>query len=310
MQLNPIIRNKKMVIKNTINLKPNFVGFGNLVNHKTPLLATFQAYGRVNKASGFPIFWNVYTTEQDIVEGADVTSFEYQAEIRAQLPCVVKYIPIRLGAVMKANAEANGTYDQAMQNQIDKTLEDIISALEAAFCGATMDVGLQSIIGATGTYAGINQAMVTTWSSVEISCVNSSIYRQANILISALQTRGVNISNLCCFAHPTAIQKFQQSAATAGALNINSPLCGGPINVEKFPHQATFNGIPIVAVPCLPQGDMYFIDMSDASIEMLKGPVIEDIGGSKLAMVIMGALKITTRNRHGKLTGCDDLTAT
>ena len=54
--------------------------------------------------------------------------------------------------------------------------------------------------------------------------------------------------------------------------------------------------------------------MSDASIEMLKMPETVDVTGSsldsKLAVVVMGALKLATRNRHAKITSCDDSTAT
>jgi hypothetical protein len=298
-----------MIIKNTI-----LNGFGDYVNRIAPLIATFQACGRVNQAFEFPIKWNVYTAAtSDIIEGTDITSFQHQKKVAAILPVVAKYIPIRLNAVMKAIAEAGGTYDSAMENQVKYT-EDALKALETAFCGAAQDVGLQSIIDSTGTYAGINQAVVPSWSSAELSCVGASIYTQANSLFATLQAIGVGVNNLCIFAHPTAIRKFQQSAVAAGSLTVTSPPGGGPTDVGRFPHQALFNGVPIVAVNSLPEGDMYFIDMSDASIEMLKGPVVEDIGvsslDSKFAVIIMGALKVTTRNRHGKLTGCDDSTAT
>lgn len=305
------------VASSSIDNKPNFTGFGDLVNRQTPLISTFQAFGRVNQAAGFPVKWNVYTaaaTAADVQEGVDISAFYYQAESGAELPVVAKYVPVRLGAVMKANAEAGGTYDMTMENQALLSAADAIKALESAFCGSTQDVGLQAINDSTGTYAGINQASVTTWAGAELSAISGSIYGQANSVLATLQSRGVGVSNLCIFAHPTAIRKFQASAAASGSLSTNSPVGGGPTDMGRFPHQASFNGAPIVAVDSLPAGDMHFIDMSDASIEMLKGPVTEDVGGSsldsKLAVVVMGGLKLATRNRHGKVTGCDDSTAT
>jgi hypothetical protein len=305
------------VASNAVDLKSNFTGFGDLVNRSTPLLQTFQAYGRINQASGFPILWNVYTaaaTSADVQEGVDISTFSYQAEVQASLPVVAKYVPIRLGAVMKANAEAGGTYEMAMENQTLKSSQDALKALETAFCGATQDVGLQAINDSTGTYAGINQVTVTSWAGVELSTVGGSIHGQATSLLASLQSRGVGVSTLCAFGHPTAIRKFSLSAHASGSVHIVSPPGGGPIDAGLFPHQYRWNGIPFVAVDSLPAGDIHFLDMSDASIEMLKGPVIESIDGSsldsKLAVVVMGGLKLATRNRHGKLTGCDNNTAT
>ncbi len=301
----------------SMDLKPNFAGFGDLVNRQTPLIATFQAFGKVEQAAGFPVKWNVYTTAAtaaDVTEGADISTFYYQAESAASLPLVAKYVPIRLGAVMKANAEAGGVYDMTMENQLVKSSEDALKALETAFCGSTQDVGLQAINDSTGIYAGIDQSSVTTWAGAEASAISGSIYGQCNSILATLQSRGVGINNLCIFAHPTAIRKFQASAAASGSLSTSSPLGGGPTDLGRFPHQAVFNGAPIVAVDALPAGDMHFLDMTDASIKMLKGPVPENIDGSsldsKVAIVVMGALELKTRNRHGKVTGCDDATAT
>jgi hypothetical protein len=305
------------VASSSVGLKPNQTSFGDLVNRDTPLIATFQAYGRVNQAAGFPVKWNVYTAAAaaaDVQEGVDVSTFYYQSESGAELPVVAKYVAIRLGAVMKANAEAGGTYDGEMERQSSKSAEDALKALEAAFCGSTQDVGLQAINDSTGTYAGINQASVTTWAGTELSAISGSIYGQANSALAALQAKGVRVGNLCIFAHPTAIKKFQASAAASGSLSTNSPVGGGPTDMGLFPHQASFNGAPIVAVDSLPAGDMHFIDMSDASIEMLKMPEPVDIGGSsldsKLAIVVMGGLKLATRNRHAKVVGIDDVTST
>jgi len=305
------------VASSSIDVKPNFQGFGDLVNRQTPLIQTFQAFGRVNPAAGFPVVWNVYTaaaTAADVAEGVDISTFYYQAESGASLPVVAKYVPVRLGAVMKANAEAGGTYDMTMENQIMKSSEDALKALETAFCGATQDVGLQAINDSTGTYAGINQASVTTWAGAELSTISGSIHGQATSILATLQGRGVGVSSLCAFGHPTAIRKFAASAGVSGSVTVMSPPGGGPTDAGQFPHQYKWNGIPFVPVDSLPAGDLHFLDMSDASIEMLKGPVVESIDGSsldsKLAVVVMGGLKLATRNRHAKLTGCDDASAT
>jgi hypothetical protein len=305
------------VASSSIDVKPNFQGFGDLVNRQTPLIQTFQAFGRVNAAAGFPVVWNVYTaaaTAADVTEGVDISTFYYQAESGASLPVVAKYVPIRLGAVMKANAEAGGTYDMSMQNQLMKSSEDALKALESAFCGSTQDVGLQAINDSTGTYAGINQASVTTWAGAELSAISGSIHGQATSILATLQGRGVGIGSLCAFGHPTAIRKFASSAAVSGSVTAMSPPGGGPTDAGFFPHQYKWNGIPFVPVDSLPAGDLHFLDMTDASIEMLKGPVAESVDGSsldsKLAVVVMGGLKLATRNRHGKITGCDDASAT
>lgn len=305
------------VTSSSIDLKPNFTGFGDLVNRSVPLLSTFQAMGRVNMAAGFPVKWNVYTaaaTAYDVTEGADVSTFGYQAESAASLPVVAKYVPIRLGAIMKANAEAGGTYDMTMENQVLKSEGDALRAFETALCGATQDIGLQAINASSGIYAGINQASVTNWAGSSYSALSGSIYGQCNVALAALQAKGVSVSNLVLFAHPTAIRKFQASAAASGSLSTNSPPGGGVTDLGRFPHQAVFNGAPIVPVDSLPAGDIHFIDMSDASIEMLKMPETVDVTGSsldsKLAVVVMGALKLATRNRHAKVTSCDSDSAT
>lgn len=305
------------VTSSSMDLKPNFQGFGDLVNRSTPLLATFQAYGRLNVGQPFPVKWNVYTaaaTAYDIAEGADISTFGYQAESGASLPVVAKYVPLRLGKVMTKNAEVGGTYDMALENQVDKGAADALKAFETALCGATQDVGLQAINKSTGTYAAINQASVTNWAGSEYSAISGSIFGQANVAIAALQAKGVGVNALCGFGHPTAIRKFQASAAASGSLSVNSPMGGGPTDMGRFPHQATFNGIPIVAIDSLPAGDIHFLDMSDASIEMLSLPETVDVTGSsldsKIAICIMGGLKLTTRNRHAKITSCDDSTAT
>lgn len=304
------------VASSSVDVKPNFAGFGDLVNRATPLIQTFQAYNRVNPAAGFPVTWNVYTaaaTAADVQEGVDISTFYYQAESGASLPVVAKYVPIRLGSVMKANAEAGGTYDMQMENQTIKSSEDALKALESAFCGSTQDVGLQAINDSTGTYAGINQASVTTWAGAELSAIAGSIHGQATSILATLQGRGVGISGLCAFAHPTALRKFVASAAASSSFVANSPPGGGPTDMGMFPHQFRWNGIPFVPVDSLPAGDIHFLDMTDASIEMLKGPVVESVDGSsldsKLAIVVMGGLKLTTRNRHGKITGADDASA-
>lgn len=305
------------VASSSIDLKPNMVGFGDLVNRSTPMLAAFQALGRVNTGVSFPVVWNVYTaaaTAYDVAEGVDVSTFGYEAASQASLPVVAKYVPIRLGAVMKANALVGGTYEGKVEKQLTLAGEDCARAFEVALCGATQDVGLQAINDSTGIYAGINQGTVTAWAGSELSTISGSIHGQACSLIATMQGKGVPVSNFVAFGHPTAIKKFATSAAVSQSQVINSPPGGGPTDLGFFPHQYTWNGIKFVSVDSLPTGDIHFLDMMDASIELLAEPHVEDINGSSLdskyAVVIMGGLRLGSRQRHCKLTGIDDVTST
>lgn len=239
----------------TTDIKPNFVDFGKLVNRSTPLFQAFQAYNRIEPTDQFSVYWNVFTP---------TCSKHYLAS----LPVAVSSVPYRV-------------------NQEQESAQDALKALESAFCGSTQDVGLQAINDSTGTYAGINQASVTTWSGAELSAISSSIHGQATSILTTLMERGVDTSSLCIFAHPTAIRKFATS--TAASLSLANK-------------QFLFYGIPIVPVDSLPAGDLHFLDMSDAKIEIFHGPTAID---GENVVSVAGRLVLTNRSRHGKITNID-----
>lgn len=290
-------------------------GFGELVNRDTPLLRTFQAYGRVFDVTGKPS-WPVYTTgvtAADITEGTDISTFYYQVDVEATQPLVAKQLSVRLGAVAEAIAEAGGTLPGARQNQIDMTIADSLKALESAFCASGQDIGLPSINDASGVYAGIDPASVTAWSSNELTAVNSSINGCVRSVLKEMSIDGANMNMLAIFAHPTARDKFQASAIASGSFVANSPPGGGATDPGWFPESFRYNGYPVVAVPSLPEGDIHILDMSDARLDMLQYPKVKDINGNsvdtKFAVTVMGCMRLQSRNKHGKVFNVDSASA-
>lgn len=298
-------------VSGSVFIKPNMGESADLVLRKTPLIATFNQLGRMFQAQGSaPFKWPVYTAANASAglhtEGESISTFGNQTSSEASLPVVAFKATAELTGHQRANLRAGGLYNNAWQEELDKAQADLYKYAEDAFCGSSTNVGLQSIVDSAGAYAGINASSVSAWASTEQAVVSGAIYTAMNTAEAALMPYASN-ADLVLFAHPTAIRLFQADAAASGSASVVSAPGGGPIDLGRFPGSATFNGHPVIPVPSLPTSEIYFIDMSDASIEVLQDAEPRPLGATnnddKVLLTMFAALKIKTRNKHGKVTG-------
>lgn len=298
-------------VSGSVFIKPNMGESADLVLRKTPFLGAFNQMGRMVQAQGSaPFKWPVYTAANSTAglhtESESISTYGNQTASEASLPVVAFKVTAQLSGHMRANLKAGGLYGDAWQEELDKAQQDLYKYAEDSFCGSSTNVGIQSIIDSTGAYAGINASTVSTWASTEQAVVSGAIYDAMNTVEAALLPYASS-ADLVLFAHPTAIRLFQKNAALSGSASVVSAPGGGPIDLGNFPGSATFNGHPVIPVPSLPINEIYFIDMSDASIEVLQNIEPRALGATnnddKVLMTMFAALKIKTRNKHGKVTG-------
>lgn len=294
----------------SIFIKPNMGESADAVLRKTPLIDYFNQAGRILPSQGSaPFNWPVYVTANASAgthtEGETFSSFGAQGAVQASLPVVAFKATAELSGHQRANALRNGLYNDAWGEELRKAQEDLLKIAEDSFVGSSANVGLQSIIDSTGTYAGIDSSTVTAWKSSEIVATGTGSYESFCKAEAAISPYA-SMADVAVFGSPTALRLVAKDAEASGSIVRNSPIGGGPVDLGRFPGSMRLSGHDCVPVFGLPDTELYLIDMSDASIEMLQELEIRPLAAvnndDRVLMTMFAALKIKTRNKHAKVT--------
>lgn len=309
-------------------LKPTFEnGVIDLAYRQTDFLNVLRSYGKVSPTvGGAPFSWVVVT----VVNGSAEVFTEGQAPPAAGkqtfantslLPFYVRGVAGRTGH-QRDNERRNGYYTNPTDVEQMLLNSDVMKKLEDTLCGSTQDQGFSTMIDSTGTYAGLSQSSTSIWASQEDGSIgvlsNSAMATLYTELTSASQSsvsRGANPSH---WLMPS--NQIQNYGATVGPLAASGSLvriqqgAGMDFGLPGIPSgtggpETAFScmGIPIMRVRGITTTEVYLVDMTDISLEVHRdlevAPIVGNPEQEQWSVSMAVALKIHSRNKHGKLTG-------
>lgn len=295
----------------SVFIKPNMGESADAVLRRTPLLDYFIQSGMVESSEGSaPFNWPVYISANSSAgshtEGETFSSFGAQGTVQASLPVAAFKATAELSGHQRANALKNGLYNNAWGEELTKAEKDMLKAAEDAFCGSSTNVGLQSMVAANGTYAGIDSSTVSVWKSTVVSSIGTGSFESFCKAEAALSPY-VSYADMVVFGSPTALRLLQKDAEASGSIARQTPIGGGPVDYGRFPGSMQISGHDCIPVFSLPDTELYILDKSDARLIMHQeldvrplGPVNND---DRVLMTIYMILKLKTRNKHAKITG-------
>jgi len=306
-------------------VRPNVVGSAaDLPFRDTALLNALRERGRVSQSGGSsPIVWNLITAANTATE----VYVEAQAlpvagrQTYAQASLAVFYTRAVAGHSGHVNDQVRnrGTYEDVLAIEIQKATADMFDLVEQTLWNATQDQGLASIIDSSGTYAGINSATTTIWASRETAVGGAhsitmleDLYEDLINSTSGSVARGARPSII--FTAPNQVTNHVRTtgaSATTSLIRFVPPSMSGQKfdmgNMVTPQGGVSWNGIPIVATPRTTTTELYMMELEDIELVVHRDVTVEKMGKTNddetTVVSFACALKVTSRNKHGKLTG-------
>jgi hypothetical protein len=300
-------------------VRENVQGSGavDTVFRDTQLLNFFRAMGRVrNWRGGQPQQWNLVTaansSAETFSEGQAVPIAGKQSYAQASLsPFYARVVAEVSGHVMD-QVRQGGVWFDPVQDALEKGTLDLLKKFEDTIVGTTQDQGIQSVIDAGDTYAGLAPGTYTTHAAIEtaVGGALSMTVLEDNIETGAVSAMAAPTHILSCQNQITNYKRLLgPSASSGGAMQYFQGATdfgiGGP---NEFMGGLQYQGRPWVGVSGLTTTVILLLDMrDDIAIELFRTPIAEPLAktddGQKWSITMAGAIKCATRRRHIKLTG-------
>lgn len=294
-----------------------------LVFRRADLVNFLMAQGAFVKWNGAdPQQWNVVysgnSSAEAFVEGQAISQPGKQSYARASLaPFFLRIAGGVTGRVMDQIANG-GTYEDILMLELGKAREDLVKKLDDTLCGSTADQGIQSVIDAGDTYAGLAPGTYTAHASIETAVSGAlsvtvlednaetgALAKAIPTHILAAQNQITNYNRLAGFSATTSLMRMVPGQSDVGQMQGAGGLAGGYLQ-----GQTSWNGLPWVGIAGLTSTVVLMLDMTpgvrpefhvfrDFKTEYL--PKTSD--DTNFVMSIGGAIKCPVRRAHIKLTG-------
>jgi len=197
------------------------------------------------------------------------------------------------------------------------TKTDVMKQAEDLLMSATQDVGIASIIDSTGTYAGISQSSVSSWASEENAIGGALTLAAMQDLLEEMQspTGGSSVPRGAAPTHwlmpVNQCGNYVSLGGAAGSANSAYRYRSGDAVdlsiAQRGLGSMSFMGIPIAQVSGLTSTEIYLVDITDMTLivhrDLSVDPIVGNPENQQWQVSWRGALKVKTRNHHGKMTG-------
>jgi hypothetical protein len=235
-----------------------------------------QRFGRTNMDGGAEVRWKVHYagnpnagpySENDVIPTPGA-----QAYTQARSPIKQNWVAIEASGLAQAATQGSAGFVDLIAEETEQSLEDLKDRINDQLLATTADGtgrsihGMGYIISDTGVYAGIDRTSNSFWRSFVLA--NAGTPRALTIpLMQAVMTEMEKSSRK---SKISAILTNRKHFYDYG--NILTPdrrytaterLDGGFMAVD-------FEGLPVVSVPNMPAGAMYFLDESTWSYYVLQ----------------------------------------
>lgn len=278
---------------------------------KTPLINTFRGLGRLTPAGGSsPVKWNyVYATDVAASPWTEnQTMSNFGGPLFVQASQAMNYGKKEFGVTdfQVLNEQNGGLYQATLPLAEAHATSVLLKYFEDIFCGSGASVGISSLISATGTAHGVNQSTYAGWASIQNTCSGSSFVTVMDDTWSDLIATNADLNSVVVFMSPAVATIYQGSVAS----NMRG-MYGQSLDIGKFPAASglTFNGRPIVVIPGASSTELYFVDMSKASIVAALMPTSKDVPVANLGVnkVVVASMALILEDRacHAKVTQID-----
>lgn len=297
-------------VSGSVLIVPNVIkSASDTVFRKTQLINALRASGKVvSPAGSSPFKVNIIQAANgsvsDHTEGETITSFGNQTYIQGSVDAFWVKGAVSITGHMRANLENGGTYGDVWQQELDKTAEDVLKAVEDRLCGTTQDVGIRYLVDSTGTSQGINPSTYTNWASYELSMSGSTLLDTMDSVHATLQAGPyvTDLNSLAIFAHPSVVQKYVKEKAA----NLRGNY-GDAVDFGTMGKAPTYNARPVFGVAGLATTEMLFVDMSRIELRVhqeLQPRAVNDASNDDKQMLFFACGLVTeARNAHAKITG-------
>jgi hypothetical protein len=291
--------------------------------YRAPDLLTFlMAMGASRPwTGGEPVAWNYISAANGsaatFAEGEAFAVAGKQTYGRASLSPFGVQVVVEVSGRVRDQIRHGGTYGDVLRIELEKGAADLYKKLDDLLCGSTQDVGIQSVIDATDTYAGI--AGSAPWASLETAvsgALTVGVLQDADESINVTPYVGNTTHWLMPRNQITNYITLIGTGATTSLVRFAPPaMGGGTYDVGMLPQgTCSFNGKPVVPIRGLTTTVILGVDMTPGS-DGLPGLcllVARDLETRQLAqtsdadhyaITMRCALKLDRRNAQIKLTG-------
>ncbi|HEY6017962.1 MAG TPA: hypothetical protein VIU16_14340 [Gaiellaceae bacterium] len=294
---------------------------GDIVFRRTDFLNFLRARGAIMPLSGAdPMQWNItYAgngSAQTYVESQAAPLAGKQSYARASLGCFHTEVVAGYSGHVADQVRNGGVYQDPIQNELAKGIEDLFVQVESTLVGSTADQGVQSIIDGGDTYAGLAPGTYTSWKSLETAVGGALAVStfEDNLETAALSPYLSQPTDWFMPANQiTNYNRLVGTGATTSLYRGNLPMAGGTNDIGMMPGnylqgQTSYNGAPIHLISGLTTTVILALDMRSPVRLVVKRdvtvkPLAETNDDSNVLITFACALQVMERNKHIKLTG-------
>ena len=227
-----------------------------------------QRFGR-KTGKGQEVRWKIHyagnTSAGAYSENDEIPEAGSQAYTEARVPFKQNWVVVEVTGLVQAATRGGAAYMDVLANETKEGLEDLKDRLNDQMLATTADGtgrsihGMGFIISDVGVYAGIDRAVNTWWQSY----VNDNAGTPRPLTIALMQDVMAEMEKTTRKGKISVILTNRKHWYDYGNLltpdrryTASEKLDGGFMALD-------FEGIPVVAVPNLPAGTMYFLDESE-----------------------------------------------
>lgn len=294
-------------------------GATDLVFRRTDLINWFRSKGLTGTTGGAaPLQWNVVTaanaSAETFVEGQAAPVAGRQTYARASQSPTYHRVVAGYSGHVNDQVRNGGTYFDPIADAITNGTADLMKKLEDSLVGTTADLGIQSIIDADDTYAGLAPGTYTLWASKETGSIGTLGVDDLEDLQTALSLSpylSEPTDILCCH---NIIQNYMATcgpSASTSLFRINAGqkfdvgVAGGSMLAAGA---VAFNGMPFVGISGLTNTVLLMLDAnSGLKLVMHRDVTVEELARTSddrsFALTLSAMIVANKRNAHGKLTG-------
>jgi hypothetical protein len=282
------------------------------VFRRTDLLNFLSSQGRVRRwMGGQPQQWNIVTTANSasevFSEGAAAPVAGKQAYAQASLsPFYARVIAGYSGHVAD-NQRAGGMWIDPIQDAIVKGTADLWKKVEDTIVGSTADQGIQSVVDAGDTYAGLAPGSYSTHASIETAVGGALSF---TVLEDNIETGALAMAKPTHILapHNQLTNYIRLAGASAATSNVRYTPGTKDFGTGSAIDNLSYNGMPLVGISGLTTTVILMLDMtSDFAFEIFRDVEIKPLSSANddtsVQISVAGALVCKVRRAHIKLTG-------
>lgn len=298
-----------------------------VVFRRTDLLNFLASMGMVRPWNGgYPSQWNLITAANSATEvfseGQAAPVAGKQTYTRCSLSPFFSRVVCGVTGHVRDQVRKGGTYDDALAIELQKGTADLMKKVEDTLVGSTQDQGIQSIVDAGDTYAGVAPGSVAAHASLEtavggaltmatlqdtLETLSLSPYLSAPTHLLSCHNQITNYIDLTGPGNATAanrLARFTPPAMAQGQGRFDLGMTPGGLNGGVV----GFNGMDWIPISGLTNTVIIFLD-ANAGLELMVyrdlevRPLPSQSDDDLYQISFACALKAPVRKAHAKLTG-------